>query len=107
MRSIFKAWKPEQVYDAYVGIENDQVLHLAVHIAFICSLRAGEIAGISIDKINFHEGSMVIDQQLQRVTDESLNILTANEIIRIFPKELARSKSSLVLQLPKSEKSIG
>jgi len=100
------AWQPTQVYDAYVGIEEDQVLHLAVHIAFICSLRAGEVAGISVDKIDFYDRSMIIDRQLQRVSDESLAVLPANEVIHVFPKEVERSGSSLILQLPKTEKSV-
>lgn len=42
-----KAWGPENVYGVLEKIDDD-VLHLAVHVAFVCSLRAGETAGIEI-----------------------------------------------------------
>lgn len=98
-----KAWAPEQVLDVLTQIEDDSLLHLAVHMAFVCSLRAGEVAGIRIDSIDFHDRSMWITQIVQRVSDKSLEELPKEEIIKVFPKKLATSTSSLILKGPKTE----
>ena len=79
------------------------LLHLAVHMAFVCSLRAGEVAGIRIDSIDFRDRSMWITQIVQRVSDKSLQELPKEEIIKVFPKKLATSTSSLILKGPKTE----
>lgn len=97
------AWTPEQVFDVLTRIEDDPLLHLAVHMAFVCSLRAGEVAGIRIDSIDFRDRSMWITQIVQRVSDKSLQELPKEEIIKVFPKKLATSASSLILKGPKTE----
>lgn len=40
------------------SIQNDKLLHLVVHFAFVNSMRAGEIAGIDIDALDFNDGSL-------------------------------------------------
>lgn len=97
------AWEPERILNVLGQIEDDPILHLAVHMAFVCSLRAGEVAGISIDTIDFHDRSMWITQIVQRVSDKSLQELPKEEIIKVFPKKLATSSSSLILKGPKTE----
>jgi hypothetical protein len=37
-----KAWEPKQVQYSLNGLKEDKLLHLAAHIAFVCSLRAGK-----------------------------------------------------------------
>ena len=81
------------------------MLHHAVHLAFVCFLRAGEIVGMDWKTIDFRDGSLWITRQVQRVSDSSLGILPKNEIIRIFPKLMHTSKSSLILKGPKTEDS--
>ena len=97
------AWTPDRVFDFLCKSEDDQILHLAVHLAFVCSLRAGEVVGISTDTIDFHDRSMWITQIVQRVSDKSLKTLPEEEIIKVFPKKLATSTSSLILKDPKTE----
>ena len=53
-----KAWSSEHISKILDQIQNDPILHLSVHLAFICSLRAGEIVAIDINSINLNEGSM-------------------------------------------------
>jgi len=98
-----KAWEPMRVYSALTEIKDDKLLHLAVHIAFVCSLRAGETAGISINTIDFHDRSLWITQEVQRVSDKALEVLPKNEIIKVFPKQVPSSKSSVILKAPKTE----
>ena len=77
-----------------------------MHLAFICSLRAGEIAAIDINSINLDEGSMWISQILERVSDESLKTLSKEKIAKVFPKQFSSAKSRLVLKTPKTEGSL-
>ena len=100
------AWEPEQVLAALAEIKEDKLLHLAVHIAFACSLRAGETAGVDIGTIDFYDRSLWIKQEVQRVSDEALEELPKNEIIRVFPKQLSTAKSSLILKAPKTDGSV-
>lgn len=97
-----KAWAPEQVYQTMQSID-DKVLHLAVHLAFVLSLRAGETAGIETNTIDFHDRSLWIKHQIQRVSDKALKVIPSTEIIFVFPKQKADSKSSLILKGPKTE----
>lgn len=101
-----KAWKHGQVADALQKIKEDKLLRLAVHIAFVCSLRAGETAGIDIRTIDFHDRSLWIKQEVQRVSDEALKVLPKNEIISVFPKDISDSQSSIILKAPKTEGSL-
>jgi integrase len=98
-----KAWDSKQVFSILESIKDDPLLHLVVHLAFVCSLRAGETAGIDIGTIDFHDRSLWITQEVQRVSDKSLAVLPKNEIIRVFPKEVATAGSSLILKGPKTE----
>ena len=98
-----KAWDSKKVYEASEGIKDDKLLHLAVHLAFVCSLRAGETAGIDMRRIDFMDRSFWITQEIQRVSDEALSVIPKTEIIRVFPKIKESSKSSLILKSPKTE----
>lgn len=97
------AWAPQRIFDFLENIKDDPILHLAVHMAFVCSLRAGEVVGISVDTIDFRDRSMWITQIVQRVSDKSLQALPKEEIIKVFPKKLSTSTSSLILKGPKTE----
>lgn len=67
-----KAWSSEYISKILDQIQDDPILHLSLHLAFVCSLRAGEIVAIDIHSINLDEGSMWISQILERVSDEAL-----------------------------------
>ena len=67
-----KAWSSEYISKILDQIQDDPILHLSLHLAFVCSLRAGEIVAIDIQSINLDEGSMWISQILERVSDEAL-----------------------------------
>jgi len=97
-----KAWEYQKVSATLDEIE-DKILHLAVHLAFVCSLRAGETAGIEVRTIDFCDRSYWITQEVQRVSDNSLKEISHNEIFRIFPKDVSTAKSSLILKAPKTE----
>lgn len=86
-------------------VRSDWSERIAAYLAFVCSLRAGEVAGIDKKTIDFRDGSLWIVHQVQRVSDRSLGVLPKNEIVRVFPKQIPTSKSSLILKGPKTEES--
>lgn len=98
-----RAWDVGKVGKILDSIQDDRLLHLAVHIAFVCSLRAGEVAGIDLNTVDFQDGSLWIVRQLQRVSDKALEELSKNEIIRVFPKQVATAQSSMILKGPKTD----
>lgn len=98
-----RAWTPEKVFTMLEEIKDDKILHLAVHLAFVCSLRAGETAGIDLQTIDFRDSSLWITRQVQRVSDEAIEKLPRQEVIRVFPKQMKTSKSTLILKGPKTE----
>lgn len=53
-----KAWSAEYISKILDQIQEDPILHLSLHLAFVCSLRAGEIVAIDIHSINLDDGSM-------------------------------------------------
>jgi len=93
-------WTSTQVRVALDDMENDKLLHLAVHMAFVFSTRAGETVGIDIESIDFstNPASLMIKQQVQRVEDEDLVHTPKDKIICIFPKHVTAAKTSLVLK---------
>lgn len=97
-----RAWSPEQVSRILDHIKDDKLLHLAIHLGFVCSLREGEVTGIDLKTINLKEGSLWISRQVQRVSDASLRELPKEELVKVFPKKMAGSKSSLILKSPKT-----
>ena len=101
-------WMPEVVLDSLERMsesdEND-FLHLSVHLAFICSLRSGEAAGVLIGDIDLGSRSVLIQQEIQRCTDEALERLPKSDVISVFPKQKSKAHTSLVVKGLKTDKS--
>lgn len=100
-----KAWSPATIMDVLDDMKDDPLLHLCVHLAFVCSLRAGEVAGIDANSIDPRDHSLWITQILERVSDKSLSELPKEKIVRVFPKQNPRAKSSMILKSPKTDES--
>lgn len=81
-----RAWDAQRVYEVLSSIQHDNLLHLATHLTFVCSLRAEETAGIDLHTIDFQDGSLWITRQIQRVSDKAIGVLPKNEVLRIFPR---------------------
>jgi len=100
-----KYWSDDDVKNILGKMDND-LLHLAVHLAFVASLRCGETVGLSINSISSEEKCIEISQTLQRVSDVALQTVPTDGIIRSFPKENPQAKSRLILKLPKTNSSL-
>ena len=78
-------------------------LHLAVHLAFICSLRVGEVVGLTWDCIDFSQNKIKISKILQRVEKKALEQIPPTQLIKVFETKQENKKSVLILKNPKTE----
>ena len=83
----------------------DEILHLAVHLSFVCSLRIGEAMALSWDDVNLEKKEIYIRKTLQRVDKKALEELPGDSLYFMFPPKQLEKKSVLVLKKPKTKTS--
>ena len=87
----------------------DPILHLAVHLTLVGTLREGEIVGLTPEDLDFDAadgiGTFRINKSMQRVRKEALNQVDDGCIIKVFPDKLERSTTSLILKSTKTASS--
>ena len=105
-------WTLEDLKHALDVCEDDQ-LKLCINLAFSCTLRIGELVGLTWDCVNISESAMqcgypyiVIEKEMQRVDRAALKALDSKDVIYEFPSVRERGKTTLVLKKPKTESSI-
>lgn len=110
--------KPRNIWDAdtlFKALElcDDDLLDLAINLAFACSLRLGEILGLTWDCIDIRDESveagkayLFVNKELQRVNKDALEKLGDKDVILKFPAVFARNCTILVLKTPKTETSV-
>lgn len=88
-------------------------LGAAINLSFACSLRMGEMLGLTWDCIDISEeslkennASIFVDKELQRVNRDVMEVLDNKDIIRVFPRTLSNTNTSLVLKTPKTKTSV-
>lgn len=106
-----KVWNIETFKEAIRLVEDDLLL-LCMHLAFSCSMRVGEIAGLTWDDVFIDEESIagnnarvVINKELARLSQSAMQKLKEKEIIKIFPTQKPLCTTRLVLKTPKTETS--
>ena len=79
-------------------------------MAFACSLRAGELLGLTWDCVDISEeaintdyASITINKELQRVTKDALKVLDNKDVFYVFPAKNSRTTTVLVLKTPKTD----
>ena len=100
-----KSWAASAIMEVLDQMVDDPLLHLAVHLGFVCSLRAGEVVGIDANSVDPNDQSLWITQIVERVSDKSLKELPKERIIQIFPKQTSMSSSCMILKAPKTDNS--
>ena len=105
-------WTAEYIWTA-LNACTDMKLYLAINLAFACSLRIGEISGLTWDKIFITDAHiarddayLLVDQELARVSRQAREQLDDKDIIFIFPSLMPNTTTNLVLKKPKTESSI-
>lgn len=83
-----------------------------MHLAFSCSLRIGEITGLTWEDVIIDEEAIatnnarvIINKELARVNFEAMQKLKEKDIIKVFPTQKPLATTRLVLKTPKTETS--
>jgi len=95
-------WQPERFEEALEAVVDD-ILHLAIHLAFRCTLRIGEVCALSWEDINYEAKTVSIEKTLQRVTTKALDRISPKEVFHVFPPVEKNAQSRLILTTPKSD----
>ena len=107
-----EVWDAETIFLA-LDVCDDARLKLAINLSFACSMRIGEILGLTWDSIDISPksiaggtASIMITKELQRVDKTAMKSLEQKDVLFIFPQSSKRNKTMLVLKKPKTESSI-
>ncbi len=91
----------------------DSKLYVAMNLAFACSLRMGEILGltwdnvhISAEDISADNAYVYIDKELTRASKRAIETLGEKDIYYIFTPLLPNTSTRLILKKPKTDSSI-
>lgn len=91
----------------------DSKLYIAMNLAFACSLRMGEILGLTWDNVHIEDEDIAadnahifIDKELARCSKQAIEMLGEKDIYHIFVPLLPNTSTRLVLKKPKTESSI-
>lgn len=106
-------WSTEDMQTALSHCD-DPILSLAMHLAVGCSLRIGEVLGLTWDCVHITDDSIqdgtaniFINKTLKRCNKEALAKLKRQQVLFTFPEEKkSESTTSLVLKIPKTKSSI-
>lgn len=105
-------WTAETLFRA-LKVCDDPKLRLCINLSFSCSLRLGELLGLTWDcvdifpeSIDAGRASIYINKELQRVDIASLNALENKNVITRFPSLSSRCTTVQVLISPKTDSSI-
>lgn len=106
-------WDAETIRVALDACDDGR-LHMAIHLAFACSLRFGEICGLTWDCVNISDAAIMnddaylrVEKVLARVGAETIDVIGDRDILYIFPGIVSgKTKTRLVLKKPKTESSI-
>ena len=105
-------WTAEMIRKALKNC-SDGKLYVAINLAFACSLRMGEITGLTWDCVHISDADIaqdnariVVNKELARVSQEALKALGDDDVIFMFPRMVyGNSATRLVLKHPKTESS--
>lgn len=105
-------WDAETLFKA-IDLCDDDILKLAIHLSFACSLRMGELLGltwdcmdISSESIESGKAFVYVDKELQRVSRDALSQTEEHGVKFKFPSILACRHTVLVLKEPKTKTSV-
>ncbi len=107
-------WDAETIRKALDACK-DAKLYVAMNLSFACSLRIGEVLGLTWDNIHVSDADIArddaylkVEKELTRVKESTLNVLGDGEIIKVFPRTMYLEDAStlIVLKTPKTESSV-
>lgn len=91
----------------------DAKLFVAMNLAFACSLRVGEILGLTWNNVSISDediakdnASVYVDRELFRASKEVMDTLGNRDILFVFPPVMSCPKTRLILKTPKTATSV-
>ena len=91
----------------------DSKLYVAMNLAFACSLRVGEILGLTWDNVHISDEDIAadnayvyIDKELTRASKRAIETLGEKDIYHIFTPLMPNTSTRIILKKPKTESSI-
>lgn len=106
--------KKREIWDAptlFHALEvcEDERLKLAINLAFACSLRIGELLGLTWDCVDISPESIAagkayvyVNKELQRLDKSVMEALGKKDVLRVFPELRESNKTVLILKKPKT-----
>lgn len=92
-----------------IEVCEDERLKLSINLAFACSLRIGELLGLTWDCVDISPESIAagkaciyVNKELQRVSKSVMKTLEKKDVLRVFPELRESNKTVLVLKKPKT-----
>lgn len=84
-----------------------------MNLSFACSLRLGEILGLTWDNVHISDEDIAaddawiyIDKELVRATQRAIDMIGERDILYIFTPMMKNTKTRLILKRPKTDSSI-
>ena len=111
-------YKPREIWSAETIRKaldecTDSRLYIAMNLAFACSLRMGEILGLTWKNVHVEDEDIArddayvfIDKELQRASVKAIQVLDKKDVIRVFPPIQRNPKTLVVLKTPKTKSSV-
>ena len=91
----------------------DSKLYIAMNLAFACSLRVGEILGLTWDNVHITDEKIAadnayifIDKELTRASKQAIEMLGQKDIYHIFVPLMPNTSIRIILKKPKTDSSI-
>ncbi len=105
-------WTAEMIRKA-LDMCTDSKLYIAMNLAFACSLRIGEVLGLTWDNLHISDEDISrddayiqVEKELTRATKRALDALDNKDVIQIFKPLMANTHTRLILKRPKTVSSI-
>ena len=105
-------WDVDTIRKALDACESTR-LYLAMILAFACSLRMGELLGLTWDNVHISDADIAaddswiyIDKEVARATQKAIEVIGEKDIYHIFEPVMQGTATRIVLKRPKTESSI-
>ena len=105
-------WDADTLFHA-IDICEDERLKLAMNLAFACTLRIGELLGLTWDCVDISPKSIAsgdshiqVNKELQRINKTVFSELEGKDVVMEFPTLSRRQSTQLVLKKPKTISSV-
>ena len=96
-----------------LSVCEDERLKIAINLSFSCSLRLGELLGLTWDCVDIspeaieeNRAYVFINKESQRIRKESLNALDGKDVLLVFPTNHKKNSTVRILKTPKTESSV-